>query len=75
MTAERSNQNTTLTHAAIWALERLAQPRYGRDAPSLNWLVAQELRHAGFVSVPTQGRGGISITQAGHDFLRSRAEL
>jgi len=74
MTAEHSNESGTLTHAAIWALERLAQPRYGRDAPSLNWSVVQELREAGFVSVPAQGRGGVSITHAGHDFLRSRAE-
>jgi hypothetical protein len=74
MTAERGNESRTLTHAAIWALERLAQPRYGRDVPSLNWSVAHELRNAGFVSVPAQGRGGVSITQAGHDFLRARAE-
>jgi hypothetical protein len=27
--------------------QRLAQQRYGRDAPTLNWSVAQELRNAG----------------------------
>ncbi|RDK00291.1 hypothetical protein [Paraburkholderia lacunae] len=74
MTAERGNESSTLTHSAIWALERLAQPRYGRAAPSLNWSVAQELRNAGFVSVPVPGRGTVSITQAGHDFLRAREE-
>jgi hypothetical protein len=62
-----------LTHAAIWALERLAQQRYGRDAPELNWSVTQELRNAAFISVPTQGRGGVSITRAGQDFMRVRA--
>ena len=74
MTAESGNESRTLTHAAIWALERLAQRRYGRDAPSLNWSVTQELRRAGFVSAATHGRGTMSITQAGHDFLRARAE-
>lgn len=74
MTAERGNERQTLTHAALWALERLAQRRYGRDVPSLNWSVAQELRRAGFISGATRGRGGMWITQAGHDFLRARAE-
>jgi hypothetical protein len=74
MTAEIDNDSSPLTHAAIWALERLAQQRYGRDAPTLNWSVAQELRNAGLVSVPANGRGGVSITRAGQDFLRARAE-
>jgi hypothetical protein len=73
MTAGSDNESSTLTHAAIWALERLAQQRYGRDAPSLNWSVAQELRNAGFVSVPTNGRGAVSITQAGQNYLSARA--
>lgn len=73
MTAVSDNENSTLTHAAFWALERLAQPRYGRDAPALNWSVAQELRHAGFVSVSANGRGAVSITQAGQNYLRARA--
>jgi hypothetical protein len=42
MTAGSNNESSTLTHAAIWALERLAQQRYGRDAPALNWSVEQE---------------------------------
>ena len=75
MTAGSDNDSSTLTHAAIWALERLAQQRYGRDAPALNRSVAQELRNAGFVSVPTHGRGAVSITRAGQDFLRARAEM
>jgi ribosomal protein S19E (S16A) len=75
MSAGSDNESGTLTHAAIWALERLAQQRYGRAAPALNWSVAQELRNAGFVSVPTQGRGGVSITRSGQDFLRARAKL
>ncbi|MBC8752968.1 hypothetical protein OKW43_008470 [Paraburkholderia sp. WC7.3g] len=57
------------------ALERLAQQRYGRDAPTFNWSVTQELRNAGLVSVPANGRGGVSITRAGQDFLRARAEI
>ncbi|ALE58931.1 hypothetical protein P0D87_19305 [Paraburkholderia sp. RL17-368-BIF-A] len=75
MAAGSHSDSNTLTHAAIWALERLAQQRYGRDAPTLNWSVAQELRNAGLVSVPANGRGGVSITQAGQDFLRARAEI
>jgi hypothetical protein len=75
MTTERDNPGRTLTHAAVWALERLAQQRYGRDAPALNWSVAQELRNAGFVSSPANGRSAVSITQAGQNYLRARAEL
>jgi hypothetical protein len=75
MTTGSDNESSTLTHAAIWALERLAQQRYGRDAPALNWSVAQELRNAGFVSSPTNARGAVSITQAGQNYLRARAEL
>jgi hypothetical protein len=73
MTAESDNQSSTLTHAASWALERLARQRYGRDAPALNWSVAQELRNAGYVSVPANGRGAVSITEAGQNYLRARA--
>jgi hypothetical protein len=73
MTVRGDNESGTLTHAAIWALERLAQQRYGRDAPALNWSVAHELRHAGFVSVPANGRGAVSITQDGQNYLRARA--
>lgn len=75
MTAGSDDESSGLTHAAICALGRLAQQRYGRDAPALNWSVAQELRNAGFVSVPAHGRGGVSITAAGQHFLRSRSEL
>ncbi|BDC44979.1 hypothetical protein PTKU15_82760 [Paraburkholderia terrae] len=75
MTAESGSERSTLTHAAIWALERLAQQRYGRGAPALNWSVERELRNAGFVSIPTQGRGSVTITRAGQEFLRARAEL
>lgn len=75
MTAGSHNDSNTLTHAAIWALERLARQRYGRDAPALDWSVAHELRNAGLVSVPANGRGGVSITRAGQDFLRARAEI
>jgi hypothetical protein len=75
MTVGSDNESSTATHSAVWALERLAHQRYGRDAPSLSWSVAQELLKAGLVSVPRQARGGVSITRAGQDFLRARAEL
>jgi len=52
MPAGSDSESSFLTHAATWALERLAQQRYGRDAPALNWSVAHELRNAGFVLVP-----------------------
>ncbi len=75
MTVGSDNESGTVTHSAVCALKRLAHQRYGRDAPSLSWSVAQELLRAGLVSVPRQGRGGVSITLAGRDFLRARAEL
>ncbi|WP_144155302.1 hypothetical protein [Paraburkholderia sp. BCC1885] len=75
MTTERDIPGCTLTHAAVWALERLAQQRYGRDAPALIWSVAQELRNAGFVSSPASVRSAVSITPAGQNYLRARAEL
>lgn len=68
-----SDRNTnTLSDAAIWALERLAKPRYGSDSPALSWSVAQELIRAGFVSTSANGRGITSVTQAGRDFLLQR---
>ncbi|WP_075645481.1 hypothetical protein [Caballeronia mineralivorans] len=75
MTAGSDNESSAVTHSAVWALERLAHQRYGRDAPSLNWSVAQDLLKAGLVSVPRPGRGGVSITLAGQDFLHAGAEL
>ncbi|KAG8152463.1 hypothetical protein [Burkholderia catarinensis] len=61
-----------LSASAIWALERLADVRYGRDAPALGWSIARELVSAGFVSHPVHGRSGASITPAGRTFLKSR---
>lgn len=75
MTAGSDNESSAVSHSAIWALERLAHLRYCREAPSLSASVVQEPLKSGSVSVPTQGRGGVSITQAGQDFLRARAEL
>jgi hypothetical protein len=72
MTAASDDRTPALTHAALYALERLAQQRYGRDAPALNWSIAQELVSAGFVTM--QGRGAVSITCAGRDFLRARTD-
>ncbi|AOI61510.1 hypothetical protein WL88_00785 [Burkholderia diffusa] len=71
------NDNVTsntpnLSASAIWALERLADVRYGRDAPALGWSVEQELVGAGFVSQAANGRSGASITAHGRSFLKSR---
>ncbi|WP_322025556.1 hypothetical protein [Burkholderia sp. BCC1977] len=62
----------TISASAIWALERIADSRYGRDTPALGWSVARELVGAGFVRYPTNGRGGVSITAAGQIFLKNR---
>lgn len=70
-----SDQDTSnapnLSASAVWALERLADVRYGRDAPALGWSIARELVGAGFASHPPHGRSGISITSAGRSFLKS----
>ncbi|MGS0895428.1 hypothetical protein ACVBGC_23270 [Burkholderia stagnalis] len=60
-----------LSASAIWALERLADARYGRDAPALGWSIARELVGAGFVNPPANGRSGASITPAGRTFLKN----
>lgn len=61
-----------ISASAIWALERLAEVRYGRGAPALGWSITRELISAGFVSYPTNSRASISITTAGRTFLKSR---
>ncbi|MDR6498486.1 hypothetical protein ACPUER_21895 [Burkholderia sp. DN3021] len=70
-----SDQDTSnapnLSASAVWALERLADVRYGRDAPALGWSIARELVGAGFACHPPHGRSGISITSAGRSFLKS----
>ncbi|QCP49101.1 hypothetical protein FAZ95_07865 [Trinickia violacea] len=68
------HQPGALSHAAIWALERLSQPRYGRDTPALSWSVTQELRRAGFVTTSANSRGVTSVTQAGRNYLLQRAQ-
>ena len=62
----------TISASSIWALERLAEDRYGRDAPALGWSVARELISAGFVDYPSGARSSIAITAAGRAFLKSR---
>ncbi|WP_321948338.1 hypothetical protein [Paraburkholderia sp. J10-1] len=62
----------TISRSAIWALERLAEVRYGRDAPALGWSVTRELISAGYVGYPSGARTSISITSAGRAFLKSR---
>lgn len=61
-----------ISASAIWALERLAEVRYGREAPALGWSVTRELISAGLVSCPVNGRLSISITTAGRTFLKNR---
>ncbi|AKM04885.1 MULTISPECIES: hypothetical protein [Burkholderia] len=71
--SDNDTSNTpNLSASAIWALERLADVRYGRDAPALGWSIARELVSAGFVSHPVHGRSGASITAEGRTFLKSR---
>lgn len=62
----------TISASSIWALERLAEVRYGRDAPALGWSVTRELISAGFVGYPSGARSSIAITAAGRAFLKSR---
>ncbi|WP_028225553.1 hypothetical protein [Paraburkholderia ferrariae] len=62
----------TISASSIWALERLAEVRYGRDAPALGWSVTRELIGAGFVSYPSGARSSITITAAGRAFLKDR---
>ncbi|CAN7754449.1 hypothetical protein [Burkholderia sp. CF099] len=75
MTEPTDLQPVTLSHAAIWALERLSQPRYGRDTPALSWSVTHELIRAGFVAVSENGRGATTLTQAGRSFLLGRTRI
>jgi hypothetical protein len=44
-----------LSHEAGWALKRLAQQRYGLDAPVLSGSVTSELIQVVFVPMPQQG--------------------
>jgi len=67
-----TSNTPNLSASAIWALERLADVRYGRDAPALGWSIARELVSAGFVSHSAHGRSGASITAEGRTFLKSR---
>ncbi|MEK6383078.1 MULTISPECIES: hypothetical protein [Paraburkholderia] len=60
-----------ISASAIWALERLAEVRYGRDAPAIGWSIMRELIGAGFVGYPS-GRSSVAITLAGREFLKSR---
>ncbi|MGU7776086.1 hypothetical protein ACV229_38770 [Burkholderia sp. MR1-5-21] len=62
----------TISASAIWALERLAEVRYGREVPALGWSVTRELISAGFVDYPMNRRPSISITTAGRTFLKNR---
>ncbi|KVN39797.1 hypothetical protein WJ63_29640 [Burkholderia pyrrocinia] len=61
----------TLSASAIWALERLAEVRYGRATPALGWSITRELISAGLVDSPLHGRSGMSITTAGRTFLKN----
>jgi len=67
-----SPNEQTISASSIWALERLAEVRYGRDAPALGWSVTRELISAGFVAYPSGARSSIAITPAGRAFLKSR---
>ncbi|MXN76827.1 hypothetical protein GR157_19070 [Burkholderia sp. 4701] len=62
----------TISASAIWALERLAEVRYGRETPALGWSITRELISAGLVDSPIHGRSSTSITAAGRAFLKNR---
>ncbi|MCA8091729.1 hypothetical protein LGM65_12610 [Burkholderia anthina] len=72
MSENETSTVPTISASAIWALERLADIRYGRDTPALGWSITRELISAGFVRHPTNGRGNVSITAAGQAFLKNR---
>ncbi|MPW22767.1 hypothetical protein GCT13_39690 [Paraburkholderia sp. CNPSo 3157] len=74
MTDKINPKPETLSNSARWALERLAEVRYGRQTPALGWSVTRELISAGMVAYAANGRGGISITAAGKDFVRNRKQ-
>ncbi|MFC4706123.1 hypothetical protein [Paraburkholderia caffeinitolerans] len=65
-------QPASVSASAAWALERLSEVRYGRDAPALGWSVSRELISAGFITFPSGGRSGVSITAAGRAYLKSQ---
>ncbi len=65
----------TISTSAIWALERLAEVRYGRDAPALGWSITRELISAGYVGYPSGARSSVAITAAGRVFLKSRKQV
>ncbi|MDN7907316.1 hypothetical protein QZM18_24820 [Burkholderia diffusa] len=72
MSDEETSTVPTISASAIWALERLADIRYGRDTPALGWPITRGLIGAGFVRYPRNGRGSVSITAAGQTFLKKR---
>ncbi|WP_395067806.1 hypothetical protein [Paraburkholderia silvatlantica] len=76
MIDSNASDGQTLSTSAIWALERLAEVRYGRDAPALGWSVTRKLISAGFVDYPSGARSSIVssivITAAGRAFLQAR---
>ncbi|MDR0244097.1 MAG: hypothetical protein LBJ65_21085 [Burkholderia sp.] len=61
-----------ISASAIWALERLAEVRYGCEAPALGWSITRELVGAGLVSYAMNSRSSVSITVAGRTFLKNR---
>ena len=73
MNDESGNPLQTLSHSARWALDHIADKRYGSDTPALSWSVTQELTDAGFITTSGRSRSTVSITQAGHTFLRRPA--
>ncbi len=71
MNSDNTSNADTLSRSAIWALERLAEIRYGRETPALGWSVTRELISAGFVAYAANRRSGVSITAAGKAFVQS----
>jgi hypothetical protein len=72
MSENDTSNEKTISASSIWALERLAEIRYGRDAPALGWSVTRELIGAGFVGYSSGARSSVAITPAGRAFLKNR---
>jgi hypothetical protein len=73
MNDENRLDTRNLSPSATWALQYLAEIRYGREVPALGWAVTRELISAGLVSYGATGRTSLSITLAGRAFMKNRA--
>lgn len=59
MSDHETSNAPTISASAIWALERLAEVRYGRETPALGWSITRELISAGLVDSPPRPLGHV----------------